>query len=142
MISTLRLRQSIPLLVLFVVLGYSVFYAVAFVQIYRHPHSYEAASQWIFDNVPPGSKILGPHWDDRLPLTLPDLDAHRFDFESPTSELGLYEPDTPRNLTILFERIAAGDYIVFPTPRLQGSVPRIPEEYPHTTAFFQLLWAV
>ncbi len=141
MISTLRLRQSIPLLVLFVVLGYSVFYAVAFVQIYRHPHSYEAASQWIFDNVPPGSKILGPHWDDRLPLTLPDLDAHRFDFESPTSELGLYEPDTPRNLTILFERIAAGDYIVFPTPRLQGSVPRIPEEYPHTTAFFQLLWA-
>jgi len=116
-------------------------YAAGFIGIYLQPHSYETASRWIFDNVPAGSRLVGPHWDDRLPLSLPGLDAHRYIMEGRESELELYEPDRPEKIVTLVGRVSRADYIVFPTPRLQGSVPRIPDEYPHTTSFIKLLWA-
>jgi hypothetical protein len=37
--------------------------------------------------------------------------------------------------------MAKADYIIFPTARIADSIPRIPEEYPRTTALIQLLWA-
>lgn len=136
-------RPSVLSIVLACVVVYALVRGVAFVQLYRMPHSYEAASSWIFENVPKGSKLLGPHWDDRLPVTLPGFSPHEYgyEYECPSCELPFYEADTLATLDTLTRRIASGDYIVFPTPRIQGSIPRIPHEYPRTTALLQLLWS-
>jgi hypothetical protein len=41
----------------------------------------------------------------------------------------------------LLRKISSADYIAFATPRAVDSIPRIPREYPRTTALLQLLWA-
>ena len=138
-------RPRILNLLFALVIAYAIVRGVAFIQLYRVPHSYEAASTWIFENIPPGSKLLGPHWDDRLPVTLPGFSPHddryNYEYECRTCELPFYEADTVATLDTLTSRMAEGDYIIFPTPRIQGSIPRIPEEYPRTTALLQLLWS-
>lgn len=129
-------------LVLAALLVFSVLYALAFVGIYREKHPYDAASEWIFQNAKPGSTILGPHWDDKVPLS---IDGHHapttFHMEGPGMDLPFYERDTTEKITQLVNSIADADYIAFPTPRIQGSIPRLPIEYPHTTALLQLLWS-
>jgi hypothetical protein len=137
------MKNRVPTIFTLVLLGVVAFasvYGWAFVQLYRVPHSYEAASLWIYENIPAGSKLLGPHWDDRLPVDLPGHNPHQYEYECRECDLPFYEPDNLATLDTLIRRIANGDYIIFPTPRIQGSVPRIPEEYPRTTALLQLLW--
>jgi hypothetical protein len=56
-------------------------------------------------------------------------------------ELSFYERDTKEKLNLLLRRMAKADYIIFPTPRISDSIPRVPEEYPYSTAVIQLLWA-
>jgi len=117
-------------------------YAVAFSSIYAGEHSYIAASRWIFTNVPRNSQILGVHWDDRPPVTLPGFSPHEYGYryEGPENELPLYEKDDTPKLVLVSRRVAATDYIVFPTQRLPGSIMRVPLEFPNTTAFFRLLY--
>ena len=137
-----QLRRSFPILLLAVVLGYAALYAVAWVQLYRQPHPYRVASEWIFANIPQGSVLVGPHWDDRLPLSIPGKDAPRYyTMEGSQSELPFYERDTREKLSIVLRRMAKADYIVFPTARISDSIPRVPDEYPYTSALLQLLWA-
>ena len=137
-----RFRRLIPRIVLASVLGYSFIYALGWVQLYLQPHPYRVASEWIFENIPAGSVLAGPHWDDRLPISLPGKDAARtYVMEEKDVELPFYERDTKDKLNLLLRRMAKADYIIFPTARISDSIPRVPEEYPYTTALLQLLWA-
>jgi hypothetical protein len=137
-----RLRRSIPLAILVFVLGYSVVYACAWIQLYFQAHPYKVASEWIFENIPQGSVLAGPHWDDRLPISIPGKEAPRyFVMEGRDVELPFYERDTRDKLNIILRRASKADYIIFPTARISDSIPRVPEEFPYTTAFIQLLWA-
>lgn len=124
-----------------IVLVSALWYVIAFVSMYSKVHAYESASEWIFANIRPGSVIAGVHWDDRLPLSLPGKSAHVFTFEGEEETLNLYEPDSPAKTAQTLRRLAKSDYLVFPTYRIPGSVPRIPEEYPWTTRFIELLFA-
>lgn len=138
------LKRQLGKAIFLFVAGYSLVYALAFVQLYSMEHPYRLASAWIYDNVPPGSKIVAPHWDDKIPVTIPGpgnrvpqiYKADGRDFELP-----VYELDNPQNIQLLLRRIAAADYISFATPRTPDSIPRIEKEYPRTTAIIQLLWA-
>jgi YYY domain-containing protein len=116
-------------------------HAIAFVSIYSTEHTYYKASRWIFERIPAGSRILQGHWDDTLPLHLPGFSPSRYKFEGKESELPLYEPDNPAKLKIVSERTANADYIILPTPRLVGSIPRIPTELPQATTYLQLLFS-
>ncbi len=137
-----RFRRLIPRIVLVFVLGYSLIYALGWVQLYLQPHPYRVASEWIFENVPAGSVLAGSHWDDRLPISLPGKDAGRnYKMAEKDTELPFYERDTKDKLNLVLRRMAKADYIVFPTARISDSIPRVPEEYPYTTALIQLLWA-
>jgi hypothetical protein len=136
-------RQFGKAIFLFVV-GYSVVYAMAFVQLYSMEHPYQRASAWIYENVPPGSKIVAPHWDDKIPVTLPgpgNRVPQIYKMDGRDFELPVYEQDNPQNIQLLLRRIASADYISFATPRTPDSIPRIEKEYPRTTAIIQLLWA-
>jgi hypothetical protein len=115
-------------------------YALAFIQLYFVEHPYKVASYWIFDNVPPGSRLVGPHWDDKVPVGVPGKNPSVYVMEGRDNELPVYERDTPQMIDLLARRISAADYLMFPTPRTPDSIPRIPEEYPNTTALLRLLW--
>jgi len=124
--------------------GYSLVYAIAFIQLYSMEHPYRRASAWIYENVPPGSTIVSPHWDDKVPVTLPgpgNRVPQIYKMDGREFELPVYEQDTPQNIQLLLRRIAAADYLSFATPRTPDSIPRIEKEYPRTTAIIQLLWA-
>ena len=54
-------------LILFVVLGGSLFYSMAYMAVYRYPHPWIDSSVWMFKNIPFGSFILNEEWDDGLP---------------------------------------------------------------------------
>lgn len=114
--------------------------ANAFTLLYDGTHSYEAASRWIFKNIPHGSRILQGHWDDTLPVYIPGTAPVEYQREEPQWELGLYEPDSTTKLERLASQVSIGDYIIFPTQRLHGSLMRVPEEYPLTYRFYQLLF--
>jgi YYY domain-containing protein len=122
--------------------GWCVFYVTAFVGIYRVSHAYETASEWIFERVPHSSRILGVHWDDKLPISLPGLSPHqfRYRYEGRDHELEVYERDNPAKIARMAEQLAQHDYLVFPTARTYGSIPRRPEEYPDTIRMLSALF--
>ncbi|MBN8547761.1 MAG: glycosyltransferase family 39 protein [Deltaproteobacteria bacterium] len=136
--TRVRFLRNVPTAI---VVTWCFVYAVAFSRIYSVDHGYEIASRWIFQNVPAGSTILGVDWDDKLPLFLPGLDPRRFRAEGRAWELPLYGNETPEKLAEVSEKLARGDYIIFPTARTYGSIPRIPEEYVFTTNMLRLLFA-
>ena len=137
-----RFSRLAPRLVLLFVFGYALVYALGWIQLYLQPHPYRVASEWIFQNIPQGSVLVGPHWDDRLPISIPGKEATRtYVMEGRDAELPFYERDTKEKVSLVLRRMAKADYIIFPTARISDSIPRIPEEYPYTTAMIQLLWA-
>ena len=134
------LKRRFGAILLLGVVGYCVVYAVAFVRLYSMEHPYKVASQWIFENLPAGSKIAGPHWDDKVPVGIPGKDTAIYQMNGKDSELPVYEKDTPQMIEMIVKRVAAADYLTFATPRAPDSIPRIPDEYPNTAALLRLLW--
>lgn len=114
---------------------------LAFSAIYRSPHPYYLSSAWIYDNIPSGSTILNVHWDDTLPLSLPGREPSRYKLFTDDLTLELYEQDTPAKLRSIAEKLSRADYLAFATQRIPGSIPRIADEMPQSTALLQLLWA-
>jgi hypothetical protein len=135
------IKRRLGSVILTGVVAYCVVYAIAFIQLYRMEHPYKVASQWIFANVPAGSRIVSPHWDDKVPVGIPGKDTAIYQMNGREYELPLYERDTAQMIGMIVNRIAGADYITFATPRAVDSIPRIPDEYPNTTALLRLLWA-
>jgi hypothetical protein len=123
------------------VIGFCVVYALAFVRLYSLEHPYRVASHWIFANVPAGSRIASPHWDDKVPVGIPGKDPGIYQMNGRDFELPIYERDTPQMIETIVRRVASADYLAFATPRAADSIPRIADEYPNTTALLRLLWA-
>jgi hypothetical protein len=119
------------------VVAWTAFYALAFTSIYARPITRIEASQWIYDNIPPGTRIGSEHWDDRLPLGVPGRDPGLY----PSVELALYNEDTPEKRTQLFSRLDEAQYIVLSSNRLCGSIPKIPRRYPMATRYYQTLFS-
>ena len=109
----------------------TAFYGLAYTRIYAETHTGVSAAQWIRDNAPPNSLILKEHWEEGLP------GLHDYRIE----ELQIYEPDTPRKLQRMSERLERGDYITLYSNRLYGTVSRLPERYPVSRAYYQALFA-
>lgn len=134
------LKRRCGALILLAAAGYGLVYALAFVQLYFVEHPYKVASYWIFDNVPAGSRLVGPHWDDKVPVSVPGKSTSVYVMEGNDNDLPVYERDTPQRIESIARRISLSDYIMFPTPRTPDSIPRVPDEYPNTTALLRLLW--
>lgn len=113
---------------LVIVLGFSTLRFGAWFNLYRQEHSYVQASKWIFANIPANSLLAGVHWDDRLPISLPGVQMTNY----PYVELQMYEYDAPHKINKIISDISRSDYVVFPTQRIPGSVPRSQER--QTTA--------
>ena len=114
---------------LVLLVGSTGFYALSYMGVYRQPHTAVRASQWINENVPKGSVILKEHWEEGIP----NLVGYQF------RELPMYDDDTPRKVQNLADELARGDYLVFFSNRLYGTIPRLPERYPISGEYYRMM---
>ena len=129
-----RYAYPVSIAALVVILAATVLYAVAFVGIYGRPHTAIAASDWINDNVPGNASIIngGSYWDEQVP-NLRGYDVWTFP---------AYHPDhDPNKIPELAARLADSDYVIFYSNRAYGSVARLPERFPQSSAFYRRLFA-
>jgi YYY domain-containing protein len=128
----------------YLVLVATALYALAFARVYAQTHPWIQASRWIYENVPDGSAIAREHWDDDLPIGLPEPQAnpgaHGYDMR-PELKLPMYEPDSYAKYDLVRSILRRADYLVLATNRLYRTIPRLPERYPISTEFYRLLFA-
>ncbi len=119
-------------------------YALAFVAIYGEEHPWNAASRWIYEEVPPGALILSEQWDDYLPATMTIDDGLRLRNEYSNAELTwLSLPDAAddeNKLAANLDLLADADYLTVLSNRVYGVVPRLPGRYPISSQYHQLLF--
>jgi len=127
-----------------VVLGSSFIFTLAFDNIYSQPLTRIQASRWIYQHVPSGNgapvkTITYEIWDDSLPLA---VDGQAGCYQYNCVGLPLYDDDTPQKATMLAQTLAQADAVVISSPRLYpDSIPRLPDRYPMTNRYYQLLFA-
>lgn len=108
-----------------------------FISIYVHKNSRILASEWIYQNLPNKSFILTEHWDDPLPLLMPDNHGKQF----PGEQLPVFGPDDHGKWNTMNELLEKGDFLIFSSNRGWGSIPTVPERYPLMTEFYKNIFA-
>lgn len=121
-----------------VITGFVTFlWAMAFFSIYTTPQTRIAASEWIYKYIPQNSFILSEHWDEGLPipLTTGSPDAYQ------QLPLTIYEPDNETKVDYYANYLSQADYLTITTRRLYGTLLYLPEKYPLTQKYYQLLFS-
>ncbi|MFQ6000705.1 MAG: DUF2298 domain-containing protein [Anaerolineae bacterium] len=118
----------------------SLLYSLAFESIYARPHSRVQASEWIYRHIPSHSVLAEEHWDDDLPLGMRVDGEPRSINEYRTVTMALYEPDDEAKYQEIVDNLRETDYIILSSNRLYGSIPRLPQRYPITTRYYELLF--
>jgi hypothetical protein len=133
-----RWWASLAWLLSFVVLGGTLFYTLAFMNIYREEHPWIQATWYLCRNLPEGSAILGEHWDDPLPLLqgTGDLRCYR---KHHVTEFEAYNRDDMAKLEHILQSLQANEYIILSSNRLYNTIPRLPQRYPLTSRYYELL---
>ncbi|RJR25946.1 hypothetical protein C4578_00585 [Candidatus Microgenomates bacterium] len=111
-------------------------YPLSFISIYTKPVTRISASRWIYRNIPIGSTITNEHWDDPLPLLLPNENHSKFKYEM----LSLYDPESNQKWEKINAQLEKTDYIVLSSNRLYGSIPKNPEYYSQTAKYYEKLF--
>ena len=119
-----------------------IFWSVAYVNgVYNHEHSWLTASRWVYANAPRDSIILWESWDDPLPKSIPGEDG------TDMGRAGLrhidwspYEEDNAAKYEILKAKLREADFVIYSSKRIYGSVDELPERYPMTTRYYDLMF--
>jgi YYY domain-containing protein len=119
-----------------VVLAGTVLWALAFSAIYGRPHTRVEASRWIYDHVPPRSRMANESWDDGLPFPLPGHDNGLY--SGPMLEL--WGPDNGEKVGQILKTLAGTDWIAVTSGRVYRNITRLPSVYPMTTAYYRALF--
>ncbi len=117
------------------VLTAALLWTLAFVQIYGRDHARVEASRFIYQHVPAGAAIAVEHWDDALPLPLPGFDPGRYT----RRELRVFERDSEAKRAHLLEVLGASGVVVLSSDRGAAAIPRMPQRYPLTRAYYAAL---
>jgi hypothetical protein len=110
---------------------------LAFLNLYRTPHPWLTASEWIYANVRLGGFITADWWDDPLPL---DNERQRRESSYLTPELDPFaEPDTLGKIENLVSSIAQAEYLILSSRRAWAVIPRLDTRYRFTSALYRAL---
>jgi YYY domain-containing protein len=124
-------------------------WAIAFIQIYSQPHSRIAASAWIYNNIPTGSKLTWEVWDDPLPLGLqnrsPDLFGYTLLRTEPFTEDEQlkFESYTQADGTVklgLLDTLDQTDYLIYSSNRAYDTISRMQQRFPATTRYYEAVF--
>jgi len=133
-----RLRETALLLMV----ATTTLWAVAFTSIYTRRHTRLEATSWIRAHLPHGEVVANETaWDEALPLSwVPSDTGASTAGEVFNLDLGLYDPDTPIKRQKILTYLDSTDWIFLSSPRVWRSVPRWPDRYPLTTAYYRALF--
>lgn len=132
--STVR-RRAGPVLAVALTCA-AVLWGAAFVNgVYGHDNTRIVASRWIQANVPEGAVLSSEAWDDSLPISVDGIDGGAWTNE----QFDLFGEDTVEKIERLATQLSGVDYVVESSPRVWGTVTRIPVRYPSTIKFFAAL---
>jgi hypothetical protein len=127
-------RPNRRLWLMALILGAVSLYPVSFMSIYSHPHSRITASKWIYQNIDSGSRLTNEHWDDGLPVNLPNQSRSYVHIELP-----MFDQDTPKKWQEVIPKLNEADYLVMSSNRLYGTIPKHPQYYPLSSRYYDLL---
>ncbi|HSE44938.1 MAG TPA: phospholipid carrier-dependent glycosyltransferase, partial [Gemmatimonadales bacterium] len=143
-----RIAPAAALAAVALVVGATAWWAMAFQSVYSQEHPRIAASRWIIDTLPSGSRITGEFWDDTLPYPLPNPDEKKFKLV----DLEPYLPDSPEKVRQMVygfpptqpgqdrgQGLNGADYVAISSNRIRDSVTRLEREYPATIRYYNLL---
>ena len=117
----------------------AIFWSLAYVNgVYNTSHPWIKASNWIYANIPDGSTIGWEQWDNSLPYDLPEPNSSRGRYQF--TDWGPFEEDTPEKYERLKEFLRRSDAIALSSNRIYGAVDNLPERYPLTNRYYQLLF--
>ena len=116
----------------------SFIWTFMFVNIYSSDHSRIQASKWIYQNIPRNSTIACEHWDDCIPLSIPDFSPLP---QYNILQLTMYDPDSKEKWQKVQEVLDQTDYIILTSSRLYGSIMSVPEKYPQTYKYYEDLFS-
>jgi len=130
------------------VLGGTLFQGLALLNVYSQPNTHVQASTWIYNHIKPHSVLTYEQWDDSLPVAIGQNDPSEYTqlvytnlYGQQTTGLGLYDDDTMAKAQLLAKLLPQTDVITMPTDRLDKSISRLPERYPLTIHYYQLLFS-
>jgi YYY domain-containing protein len=113
-------------------------WALAFTSIYTRPVTRIAASRWVYEHIPRGSTISFELWDDAVPM---NVDGHLASDDYAMIRMEPYWEDVPEKREALLQWLDETEYIALSSNRLYGSIPRLPQRYPMTTRYYELLFS-
>ena len=126
----------------------TLFQYLALDAIYSQPNTRIQASNWIFTHLKPGTVLTYEQWDDALPVATDGHDpaiypqAAYVDAQGAGQQgLDLYGNDTGAKAQTLAAMLMQAGAITMDSDRLDASIPHLPERYPLTIHYYQLLFS-
>ncbi len=132
-ISHKKFYSLICLFVYLIICLFHAWWGFANWTIYTRPQTRVAASQWMFEYIPAQTIIYTEHWNDGLPVYLsgqPAVSYHR-------ELINSFDLDTDQKRKTITKQLEQGDYIIFSTRRIWGTMPKLTDRYPFTSALYR-----
>ena len=130
--------------VLSLVLATTAFYAFAFVNMYNSTHPAVQVAEYVRANLSTDTNLAREHWDESLPglYSYSNLELQLYD---PDHGLVFYRDKSGQTVSgtkteHLADRLASSDYLVIFSSRLYSTIPTLPDRYPISTRYYQLLF--
>jgi hypothetical protein len=143
MLLTIPFIKIRRLLIIFV-LSITILYSISFISIYDQPHPWIEASQWIYKQIEPNSRILTEVWDDSLPDNLrvgnKNLKKEIYLNDAVNWLSGTGVLDNEDKLLSNLAKVAESDVVVIVSNRNYGVIPRLEELYPLSSQYYPLLF--
>lgn len=144
----LHMSSALGVCLLVIVLGGTIFQGLALLNVYSQPNTRVQASLWIYHHLRPGSVLTYEQWDDALPIAVDGYNPFVFtqaEYKGPLGQSGpgldLYSDDTVLKARQLAALLPTVNAITMATDRLDNSIPRLPQRYPLTIHYYQLLFS-
>jgi hypothetical protein len=124
--------------------GLGLWWGAGAVRLHDGAHPRILASRWVWE-LPRGTVLVNEtSWDEGLPVQVYLLGAKEkrwagFEDHFRFLTLDIVNADTPEKADLMAGMIAAGDYVIVSSGRQSEVMPRLPERFPMTTAYYQML---
>ena len=116
--------------VMVLVIACSVFYSFAHVRIYSRQHPILQVAGWTNANVGPNDIVAAEDWE--FPLYV---------ITRQKTVLRIYDEDTPEKMSTIAQQLYDADYFIVLTQRAYGTITRLPERYPLSSRYYELMFS-
>lgn len=105
-------------------------YTIAYLNVFTGPHPAQEVSSYLRQNAEAGTMVIQEHWEEGIP-NIPSFNMHQ--------KLNMYENDTNSKFSSVARLMSEADYFVLFSNRLAATIPRLPERYPVSSRFYEML---